>query len=121
MVDGEGDVWTVVDRGRSRYRVSHVARREVSGPRYFSEQSFVNTECHESEVDPAMCVVEHQPMNDDMTEKTVRFDLDDFIGRECAQPSRGGKPVELGPAYFRRCVAPRVTKSPRPGWRSRQF
>ena len=79
-MDDGGDVWTVVERGRSRYRANRIERHEVSGPRYFSERPFVNTECHESEFDPAMCVVEDQPMNDDMTEKTVRFDPDDFIG-----------------------------------------
>ena len=90
MVDDGGDVWTVVDRGRSKHRVNHVARREVSGPRYFSEQSFVDAECHEPEVDPAMCVVEHQPMNDAMTGKTVRFDPDDFIGKAvCPAKPRG--------------------------------
>ena len=89
-MDDGGDVWTVVDRGRSKHRVNHVARREVSGPRYFSEQSFVGAECHEPEVDPAMCVVEHQPMNDAMTGKTVRFDPDDFIGKAvCPAKPRG--------------------------------
>ena len=108
MVDDEGDVWTVVDRGRSSNRVHRDVRRRVSGPRYVSECSFGGAEYHEPEIADAMCLIERQPANDDMMEKTVRFDLDDFIGKECARPGQGGKPVEIGPAYFRRCVAARV-------------
>ena len=108
MVDDAGDVWTVVDRGGSRTRVSHGTRRELSGPRYFSKYSFGESEDHEPEIALAMCVVEPDPMSNDVMDKTVRFDPDDFIGKECTRPSQGGKPAEIGPAYYRRCVAARV-------------
>ena len=90
MVDDDGDVWTVVNRGTSRLRASHGRRREVSGPRYISEHSFGECEYHESEIAPAMCVVERNPMDYCLVEKSVRFDPDDFIGkRSVLGPAKG--------------------------------